>query len=240
LFNSLSLVKFLTVLLIFGIPVVSAAINVNETFFLKKDGSGALTLSYNASDVEIKAKNSIIGNFPFTKEKVEELFKSKLAGIYSVNVEKDPKDNNRTKVTITLTFGNITNLNDVKPLAGANRSWQETDTGLVIMSVYTPAFVENNSIDNLYQALKYESTLKSSNGNAGNDNGVTFFRGKEYIDGKSDIRFFATYQSEGKKEKVDDPKSDAKSCGLFGFELPFVLLLGFIYTLSSRKGSRGN
>ena len=163
--NKKTLIVQFTILFLF-IPIFLGAMNINQVVFLKKDGTGSLTISYFAKESEVKEKNFLIGNFPFQKEKLDEYFGTKNTKIYSSSIEKNAKDNSSLQVTVTITFGSITHLSQMKAFSGVNISLNQTDTGKVFRNVITPDFITTNSLENVYINFKYDEDIKSTNANA--------------------------------------------------------------------------
>lgn len=216
------------ILVFLFIPVFLGATNINETITLKKDGSGSINISYIEKESIVKEKNYLIGNLPFNKEKIDEFFKSAGIVIYSSKIENNEKDKSLIQVTLVMGFTSIEKLNDVKALANSRFSSTKTDSGTVIRNIISPEFIKKNTITQIYYVLKSEVKVKSSNGKI-EDKNVTWFRGKEYLDGKSDVNFVCTFD-DGKVTitKSKDEGEKGKSCGLFGLELPVLLFGGLI------------
>jgi len=233
---------YLSITLLFLIiPMAAGAVNFNQNFTLKEDGSGSVNILYVEQDSFIKGKNFLIGNLPFNKEKITEYFSSAGTKIFSSSIEKSPKDNNSTQVIVTLVFNSVNDLNNLKGLTKSQYSMTNTDSGMVLRCSFSPEFVSSNSISQIYCTLTSKSEIKSSNGTI-KDNAVSFFRGKEYLDSKNGNNFDVTFKSGDKTTTTKKEGSDekGKSCGLFGIELPIVFLLGSVLMYSNRKRNKKN
>ncbi len=230
-----SFIQFSISLIFLFTPVFLGAMNVNETINLKKDGSGILTFSYLEKEATVKGKNFMIGNLPFTKEKLADYFKAPNSYIQLSTVEKSQKDNTMTQVTVVISFTDISKLGDAKGLAHTNFSYTQTDSGAVLKNTINPDFVKTNMVDQIYYVLKSEGDIKSSNGKV-TDKSAEFFRGKDYLNG-TEINFVATVESDGKttSNKTVAGEEKGKSCGLFGLELPFLMLGGLVFSFNRKR-----
>lgn len=227
--------KFILVFLISIVPVFANALNINHIITLQKDGGGNLNLSYFAKRSEIKSMNNMIGNFPFTNEKITELFSNPALQVKGVTIAKDSKDSTFDRVTLTIFFKNVSALNSLKAFANFTVNMSSSDSGNVVTYLITPEFTKQNSVENLYVILKPESEILSTNGKI-EDKRITWFRGSEFIKADKPFGFTATLKSEDKKSP-GNTGGDGKSCGLFGMELPLLLLGGLVLTGRRRKNN---
>lgn len=220
-------------------PLVSQALNLNYIVQMKKDGSGTLTLMYWEKDADIKAKNSVIGNFPFSSIKSDLTAKFSAPGInlLSAEMSKYPQDNSFTQSQVVLQFSDITKLGSLGALSGMDVNTFATDTGKVVSFVVTPDFVTKNSLNALYVILGYEGEiLFASDKKIIDKKRAEWFRSAQYIKSEKNIYFVALLKSEGEVKASDQKKDDqGKSCGLFGFELPLIILLGYCYPKITRR-----
>jgi len=236
--NKKTLIVQFTILFLF-IPIFLGAMNINQVVFLKKDGTGSLTISYFAKESEVKEKNFLIGNFPFQKEKLDEYFGTKNTKIYSSSIEKNAKDNSSLQVTVTITFGSITHLSQMKAFSGVNISLNQTDTGKVFRNVITPDFITTNSLENVYINFKYDEDIKSTNANAREGKNINWFSPKEFTAKKNNLTFWVNLGGgTSKNENVKSNEDKEKSCGLFGIELPLIVLLGSALMFNQRRRSK--
>lgn len=228
---------FMTMLL--SLPVYSASVQFNQVIDLKKTMWGYVTILYTADETLAKQKSYLIGNLPFNKEKIDEYFLAANVEMYKSNVGKSEKNASQLQVEVTLKFKSLQDLNKIKALTGAKFSLFQSDTGLIVTNTITPAFVKSNDLSQIYSIVNSEEQIKSSNGK-GDSKEVRFFLGKGYIEGTSDMYFAFTLAKVGNskggeniaKNNSNQEKSDKdqKSCGLFGFELPIILLGGFVFS----------
>jgi hypothetical protein len=219
-------------------PVNVNAIDFTEILAINKDGYGYITLQYSEKESVAKSNNFVIGTLPYSKEKIEEWFASPKTKIYSSKVDKGGVDNAMLNVEVTLNYGNVSDLGKIKALEGIRIETFQTDTGMVLRNIISPSFTNANSINQYYFSFKPEVEVRSSNG-AQKGKDVIFFRPKGYIDGKTDIVFTATLVTGGKESSASNGNSGkkddgGKSCGLFGFELPFILSLAYAFSMRRR------
>lgn len=237
MFNQKSIkVLFFTAVFI-SFPVILNALSINQIINLKSDGSGILNFTYFEKDDIIKQKNNIIGNLPFTKEKLAEYFKAPNSYIQLSKIEKNPKDNSQTQVVVIISFTDISKLGDAKGLTDIIFSLDQTDSGRVFKNIIKPEFVKGNLLNQIFLALNSESEIKSANGKI-TGKSVNFFRGKDFIDGKNSINFIATIEGGSSNTSSNGSSLSGekeKSCGLFGIELPFILISGLAFIFSRKK-----
>jgi hypothetical protein len=233
---------FLTIFL--SLPAYSASVQFNQVIDLKKSMWGYVTIMYSADEALVKQKSYLIGNLPFNKEKIDEYFLAANIEMYKSSIGKNEKDASQLQVDVILKFKSLDDLNKIKALTGTKFSQYQSDTGLIVTNTITPAFVKTNDLSQIYSKVNSEEEIKSSNGK-GNSKEVSFFRGKGYIEGTNDMYFAFTLaksniskggentaKNNSNQEKSD---KDQKSCGLFGFELPIILLGGFVFSRFRRR-----
>ena len=224
--------QFTFFVLFLFIPVFAGAVNFTQTITLEKDGSGIIKLIYSEKETTVKAGNFVVGSLPFSKEKSEEYFNSSNTSIRIFTVEKDPKDNSLLQVIVAMNFKDLNRINEMKALSNAQVSLTKTDSGNVFKYFITPAFTKANFLESVYTILIYNGKFKSSNGDAVANGSITWYRGKEFLNIK-DIYLFATIESEVKTE-TNTTGEKGKSCGLFGFELPILLIAGLAFNFTKK------
>lgn len=228
-----SVLSFLILLFLFT-PIYAGAVNFNQTITLKADGSGSVVIFY--LEKESLVKDNLIGNLPFSKEKIEQFFSSAKIKIFESSVSKSEKDNTLTQVTVSLMFSSLNDLSDLKGLTGEKFEYTKTDTGMVLRNSFSPDFIKSNSINQIYCVLKTDENIRSTNGTI-KDKTISWFRSKEFLNTPNSLNFVATLGSskEIATKNGNEGSGNEKSCGLFGLELPFLMLFGLIYTMSIRK-----
>ncbi len=240
LFQKDAYIKVFLILVLLNLPSFAGAMNLNEIMTLKRDGSGSITFVYWEKESIVKQKNDIIGNFPFNKDSSEHYFNSPTTYIQLFKAGQYDKDNSFTEVSVTVAFTDINKLNGILALKDSQDTLYQTDSGSVFRYIITPAFTRNNSLENVYIILNYEGKVISTDGVI-TDKNIGWYRAKEYLHSSINLYFFATLEPLT-NNKVDVNKNSntstgtkEKSCGLFGFELPFILLFGLMIRKISRK-----
>lgn len=217
----------------FFIPLFANALNLNQIINLKKDGSGTITFQYRS--VEGSITGGMVGNFPFTKEKVNEYFNTPATKV--INSTFDKAANNMTQASVIITFSDVSKLGAMKVMTGSNVAYVKSDTAVTLRIGYPLAYVKANSLENLYIGFKSDASVKSTNGQI-KDNAVTFFRAKQFLEGKDGANFAVSMTADSKggaPTTTGGGGNDGKSCGLFGLELPVLVLLGSAVLFNRKK-----
>lgn len=227
--------------LISCIPMIASAVEFNQFITLKDDGAGSLKLVYSEKEALLTGKTQI-GNLPFDKAKMNEFFSTEGVQVGDVLVDKNQKDASMTQYSVSVNFDNVTKLNNLKGLAGIKYGLAKTDSGNVFTINIALDFFNNNSINQAYSVLYIKGEFKSANG-AIKDKSVAWFRSKDKLEGKpvslyATLRVINTPNKNNPNTNVPGGNQDSdkgKSCGLFGIELPFVILLGTLFIRRRRN-----
>lgn len=217
-------------------------VKIYQTGEIKADGSGSMTLTYSASTSEVKKNNNLIGNFPFTQQTVKDYFTSPNNQVKSAVVYKNKNDTSMTSVTVVIAFKNIDKISEAKGFSGIKASYRKIDDKSKLFSWTIPPGVAGQ-IDQITGIFTFEcESLNSSNGVV-KDKTITYYRNNKKADFTKDVAFSATIKTDGKTESSGDtekkPDGDGKSCGLFGLELPLIMLAGLVFTVN-RKRKKSN
>ncbi len=229
-FSKKTIIQFFIAVIILLIPMIVGAVNITQTVNLKNNGSGTMTYIYMEKETIVKEKNFMIGNLPFTKEKITEYFKAPGTYIQQIRIEKNQNDNSLTQVIVNIGFNDFNKLGEAKAFANEQVKYSGNDFQITIR----PDFIKTNSLNQIYFILIPESKILSSNGKV-DDKGSSLFVSKEFLTGKSDVNFKATLESDGKTSGSNSSEGSEKSCGLFGLEFPVVFLLGSMLLFSRRN-----
>jgi hypothetical protein len=195
---------------------------------------------------------NIIGNLPFVQDKIKEYFTSDNSVITKSTIYKDKTDTTITSVALEINLRDLNKISVAKGFTGVDASWVKSDSGMVMRWLFTPANKNTNEITSYQISFNFEGDVKSTNG-VKKDKTVTYFVTADKMDPKG-AYFTATIDSDGKTSRTfkgketnvsnENPKSVNKteenkpsSCGLFGIELPLVLLGGLAISkgLKSKK-----
>lgn len=211
------------------------AVEINQTTFTKADGSGTITLTYIAKDADVTKNNFLIGNYPFEAAKIKEYFSSpnnnlkksqvvKRNGLYYVNTEID--------------FKSIYKLKEMKGFAGINSSYFKTDSGMVFYwNLKGKEPNQSGVLDKVAYKFTFEGDIKSTTGLI-KDDAVVYYKDTKGGNFDKDWFLAATVNVENVKTTSETNKEESgenKSCGLFGIELPVLLLGGLMLSKRLKK-----
>lgn len=228
------IVQSLIIALVLFTPLVVKALSVNEIFKLNPNGSGFLNIVYWEKESVVKEKNFVVGNFPFSKEKSEQYFNSGGTELKSFVIGKNEKDNSFTEIKALIYFKDINKITELKALSNLTISLVEKNAENIFTYTIPPEYSKNNSVENLYVIINYEGNILSSNGKI-DKKSVTWFRSKEYLNANKTVALTANFEATKKTDNTSTSNGKEKSCGLFGLELPLILLLGLTLTGKFRK-----
>jgi hypothetical protein len=218
------------------IPHSQASVKFYQSCKINNNGSILMNFTYSANISEIKKGNNLIGNLPFSNETVKEYFSFQGGAIKKTAIYKDPSDPNITGVSIDILASDYVNITKAKALNGINLGWMKKDTGTVFSWLVLPSFLDNNSVDTYQFLLSTEGDIKSTNGLV-KDNTCNWYIYRGKIDPKG-AYFLATLkldQSLASPQDTSKNNNSGKSCGLFGLELPILLLGGFVISKQLKK-----
>lgn len=208
-------------------------IKYNQSNKINNDGSVSVSITYSAKTSDVKSGKSLIGNFPFTDKSIRENFQFPGAVISKAISYKDPQDSNNTAVTVVFSATDFSNIINAKALNGIKASISSTDTGLVYSWFVPSIYLTSNFIDTYQFIVNSDPEIRSSNGTKYGES-IHWFLYTNKVDPRGNV-FKTTVKSNvnmntAKEESNIDKEGDNKSkkCGLFGLELPFLLLSGLI------------
>ncbi|MEO6693951.1 MAG: hypothetical protein ABIY50_04880 [Ignavibacteria bacterium] len=241
--SKFSYVKY--ILIIYFVTIAAgyteAAVKFYQTSKLNNDGTTTLTFTYSASESEVKSNNNMIGSLPFTVEKVREYFAFPNGDIKKALVYKDQNDASLMTATVDIIVKDFTKISSSKALSGLKIGYGKSDTGVVYSWLVPTSFMQDNKIDTYQFLTSAEGEIKSTNG-LFKDNFCRWFVYKDkmdpagayfvttFIPGKSTTTNTTTTTETGKTNTEKPEGSGGKSCGIFGMELPLILLLGFAFS----------
>lgn len=248
-----NLIKIFTLSSLFlSLIVFGGGVKYFQTASLNNDGSGIIAVTYSAKTSDIISKNNIIGNLPFTKDKIKEYFTSENSVITKSTIYKDQADTTITGVALEINLRDLNKISTAKGFTGVNASWVKSDSGMVMRWLFTPEHKNSDEITTYQVSFNFEGDIKSTNG-VKKDKTVTYYVVSDKMDPKG-AYFTTTINSDGKTNKTfkgkevvtskENPKTVNKteenkpsSCGLFGIELPLILLGGLVISrkINSKK-----
>ena len=251
--NQKSLINRLFILSVFFISFMffGGAVKYVQNASFNNNGSGIISLTYSAKTSEVKSSNNIIGNLPFAQDKINEYFNSDVTKVTKAMVYKDKTDTTMTYVTVDFNISNLNKLKNAKAFTGVNAGWLKSDTGMVFSWLFTPEHAKSNSISIYQIGVTFEGEIRSTSGLI-KGNMVNWYVPVEKMN-PAGAYFIATIKSDGttkspfsgtptkesgdKKTTTDSKTEENKpsGCGLFGFELPVIIFLGFAFNKFARR-----
>lgn len=212
---------YLPLFVLFLSFLVNGCINYDQKTVLNSDGSGTMKIHYWAKTSNIMGDE--ISGFSFKEDKIRDKFSSANTQVGDVKIEEKKEDSTK-HVYLDLKFKDINKLTDAKGFSKIKSSWTKGKEGMEF--VYTLLKDTANSgfgMDSYKLTYEFEfpNEVISSNGKI---DGKKVSWSKTLADLKDDVEMKAVVKAE-------------KKCGIFGIELPIVILVGLIlrYRLRSKK-----
>lgn len=250
--NQKSYINRLIILSVFFISFMffGGAVKYVQNASFNNNGTGIISVTYSAKTSEVKSNNNLIGNLPFSQDKINEYFNSGNTKVTKALVYKDKTDTTMTSVNVDINVSNLNKLKDAKAFTGVDAGWVKSDTGMVFSWLFTPAHAKNNSITVYQIGVKFEGEIRSTSGLI-KDNQVNWYviadkmnPGGAYFvatiksDGTTKTPFSGTTKESGDKKTTTETKTEENKpsgCGLFGLELPIVISLGFAFSKFAKR-----
>ena len=219
--NSYTKILLGTLVLFLGI-YLSGCVNVDQKTKLNADGSGTMNLEYWTKMSNVSSSDEI-GGFAFSEDKARSNYTSSNTEVKSVDITEDLEDSTK-HVKMEISFKDINALPSAKGFEKVTTSWKEGDDGMDFM--YTLQQDTSNaknmgaSDTKLTYEFEFPGEVLSTNGRK---DGQSVVWEKTLADLKEDVEMTATVKKEG------------GSCGLFGLELPIVVMAGMIFLYGFRR-----
>lgn len=203
---------------------LSGCVNVDQKTKLNADGSGTINLEYWTKMSNVSSSDEI-GGFAFTEDKAKGNYTSSNTEVSSINIS-DNLDDSTKHVKMEITFKDLNGLPGAKGFEKVTTSWKEGEEGMDF--IYTLKQDTSNaknmgaSDTKLTYSFEFPGEVVTTNGRK---DGQTVVWEKTLADLKEDVEMTATVKKEGGK------------CGLFGLELPVLILAGmaFMFGFKRRK-----
>lgn len=213
---------------LFSFTVPVSAIEISIKGNVKDDGSGTFDVIYSARSSEIKG--FFVGGYPFGPKVVESFFSGNGTTVKNAGYWANQKDTTLKNASFTIEFKDINQLKNLKGFTGNNISFDFSPSaeGKVFSMTVKPGGANQPAISLYRIELTFDGNVKKSNAQVAKDNTVTWYKDKN-IDNKQNIVLNATVSSSGSSSasSTGDGKTENKSCGLFGFELP-IFVFGYL------------
>ncbi|MBK7253709.1 MAG: hypothetical protein IPI04_07255 [Ignavibacteria bacterium] len=136
--NNKSIVNRIFFLFLFVVSflIYGGAVKYFQIASFNNNGTGIISLTYSANTAEVKNSNYLIGNLPFTQDKINEYFNSDITKVTKALVYKDKNDTSLISVN-ELNINNLNKLQNVKAFSVEAR-WIKSDTGMVSAGFLSP------------------------------------------------------------------------------------------------------
>jgi len=196
---------------------------------IKNDKSGSITVSYSIANSVLNGAD-IFKTLPFSEEKIRTVFSSDNNKIQNIVLNKKRPDS--TFVNIVLTFKDINKINTAPGFSDVKITWYKNTDSTVFM--YEVARNEEFP-SNVNASYKFElptTEIKRSSGIKVGENSFSSQIKPENF--KNGYTLFASFKNsadtpENKTTAGKDEKESEGSCGLFGFEMPFIIGFGMLF-----------
>lgn len=220
--GSYNLKPFLVTLLICLALFFTACVNVNQKTTLNNDGSGTIKLEYWAKMNNLKTSTEL-GSFSFKEDKAKQNYTSSNSEVTSIKIE-DKLDDSTKHVYMDIKFKDFNNLSSAKGFEKTKASWKEGKEGkeftFTLLKDTSNAKSMGSSDYKLTYSFEFPGEVLQTNGRK---DGKSVVWDKTVADLKTDVEMTATVKDEGKK------------CGLFGFEMPVIFVLGMTLLAGFRR-----
>ncbi len=214
------LITFSSVLFVFLLGVfLFGCVDFEMQTELNKDGSGTMKIHYWTKKSNLTMGTSV-GDFSFDENQVKSNYSSGNTEVTELKIEDNDADSTK-HVKLTVKFKDFNKISDAKGFAKTKPYWGEGKDDMEFKFIVNKQ--EQSSGLTSSNVLKYEfefpAEVVSTNG-VKDGKKVTW--DKTLADLKEDLVMTANIKKE-------------KKCGLFGFELPIVVLFGLSLLALSRK-----
>lgn len=207
-------------LLISSLMILSGCVNLEQKTSLKSDGSGTMKIHYWSKSSNITGDE--LAGFGFTEDKIKQNYSSSNTETENISIEKKDSDST-THVNLDLKFKDINKLTDAKAFAKIKASWKEGKDGMEFKYILNADTSNAKQFGMESYKLNYEfefpSEVISTNGKM-DGNKVSW--NKTVADLKEDVEMTATLKTK-------------KKCGLFGLELPIIIIAGLLLRMKFRN-----
>ncbi len=215
--------KIIKAIFLFAVTAtLSSCIDLKQVTHLNKDGSGIVTLYYSTKLSNLSMGDEL-GDFAFSEIKARNFLTSANSDVRELKIETKDSDST-VNVSAIVNFNDFNKLNSAKSFSKVQTLWEKTSEGFKFGFVIDKDSVKLSNFGDAKHMLLYEfdfpGDVISSNGkNSGQKANWAF----DLSQLKSGINMTATV------------KSDSGICGMFGLELPIIILLAGLVFLTVRN-----
>ncbi len=204
------------------ILLLSGCVELEQKTKLNEDGSGTMNIHYWTKTSNIIGEE--LAGFGFTEDKVNVNYTSSNTEISDVKIEKNPEDST-THVTLNLKFYNINKITDAKAFSKVKATWEKHKEGMLFQYILIKDTSNANKFGmsdyKLLFEFEFPNDIVRTNGRMEDNTAYWEFT---IADLKEDVEMTAIVKEGG------------KGCGLFGAELPVILLTGlFLMSIFKKR-----
>jgi hypothetical protein len=216
--------KVVPFLLVFAFGLyLAGCVNLDQKTTLNSDGSGSMKIKYWTKSSNVSGDE--LAGFGFTDAKVKSNYTSSSTEPSNIKIEKNTTTDSLITVNLELKFKDLNKLSDAKAFSKIKSSWVKGKDGMdfkyTLLQDTSNAKQMGMSDYKLVYEFEFPGEVTATNGKK---DGQKVTWNKTVADLKEDVDLTATVKA-------------GKKCGLFGLELPLVLLVGmtFVYGMKRRK-----
>lgn len=192
--------------------IISGCVELEQKAKINEDGSGTMNIHYWTKTSNIIGEE--LAGFGFTEDKVNVNYASSNTEVSEVKIEKNLEDST-THVNLNLKFTNINKITDAKAFSKVKATWEKHQEGMLFQYILIKDTSNANKFGmsdyKLLFEFEFPNDIVRTNGRM-EDN--TAYWEKTIADLNEDVEMTAIVKEGG------------KGCGLFGAELPVILLTG--------------
>lgn len=191
----------------------SSCVNIDQQTTINKDGSGSIALHYWTHTSNLSMGNEL-GGFSFEEAQVKKKFTSLNSDVTEVKIDNDESDSS-SHVRVKITFKDFNKLNEAEGFSKTKSIWKKEKDKIIFNYTLMKDTVSSDKMASdeykLIYGFSFPDQVLTTNGDV-EGNLVTW--DKSLSDLNEDIVMSA---------EIND---ESGVCGLFGIELPLVLLFG--------------
>lgn len=216
------LFKFVPILLVFAFGLyLAGCVNLDQKTTLNNDGSGSMKVKYWTKSSNVSGDE--LAGFGFTEAKVKSNYTSSSTDPSDIKIEKNTTTDSLITVTLSVKFKDLNKLSDAKAFSKIKASWQKGKDGMDFKYTLLQDTSNAKQMGMSDYKLIYEFELPGEvTATNGKKDGQKVTWNKTVADLNEDVDMTATVKA-------------GKKCGLFGLELPIVILFGMTLMYGIRK-----
>ena len=214
--------KFSIALLILFAFLFSSCIDLKQVTHINKDGSGIITIYYSTKLANLSMGDEL-GDFAFSEIKAKNFLTSANSDVRELQIESKQSDS-AVYVTAIINFADFNKLNTAKSFSKLNTIWERTSEGYKFAYIINKDSVKISNFGEGPHYLNYEFEFP---GEVVSSNGKTEGRKVKWTTDLNQLRSGI--------EMTATVEASSGVCGMFGFELPIILMLAGLFFLTMRN-----